>query len=1405
VLPQRRSGLNSVYITLGVAVILALVTALVGPFFVDWTAYRSTFESYAQRTLGHRVTVLGDADLRLLPSPMVVFNDVRVGEAEDPLLVVSKFEMRVELPPLMKGEVRVIDMRLERPHLSLSLDESGRLDWLTAMARGGALSRLDSKDVMFEKVDIIDGALSLVDARNGDIHELTNANLLIGARTLDGPFKIDGSVSHKGAPYSLRVGTGKRQADGAIRVKGQIVPNLVPLELAVDGLLAEDDGAPVFEGTFGVASVNAEEDLDQAWQAEGRFQADVSRLAVPEFLYRFGPEDRLLSLNGEADMKLAGQKRFEVRATAKQVDLDRIYGEGPVAPVSLDDAGRHLLSGLSKIAIPQMDGVIALDIPAVVVGGGIAQNVKLDLETTLGGWRIARLAGRLPGRTMLTTQGNLGLDPEVTYNGSLSLRSEQPGTFFSWWRQEGKGTTAIQTVSLEGRLNVVPEGVALNQMRIGLSDTSATGALSYRRPRNNRPEFTLTLDADKLDVDQVEELYQVLASSTEGGSSPIAGSEVSLRVQAQEVAVRGIDGKGLSLEAQISGDQLRIDRLFAEDFAGSEIDVGGAINNLSTAPEGLVSGTLNATDLTGVIALLEGAFPDSELVGRLKKASPHLVPARMNARLQAAAADGRSRAKFAVDGEIGSGTAKVSGDFDGRVDAWRDARVNIDTRLGGPDGAELLRQLGFDVLQVAELGEAALSLSAFGRPGDGLDVTVNTEVGAGRLDLEGSIRFEENEPLGYKLSGTASADDLAPYALMAGRVLPVFAGDIEADLGFRIEGEGTEISVTDISGSVAGAQIEANIKGNLEPPPGASRRRLAGNLNASAIDIRFLSEAILGPDQWYAAGDGSSVWPNGSFGAPLLSKTELSLELSADRLVVDDENAISNAQADFRLTPEVLRLDALRGTFAGGKLSGNTAITRSGAEAAFNGNLKLEDALLSDLAWSSEGRALASGQTDVFLEFEGAGRSISGIVSGLAGGGTLSVTDGNIRGINPTAFGLVIRAADAGLELEDDKIRSVFANHLDAGNLPFTQMVGALSIAAGRAVARNISVDADSAALFGSAELDLNNWSIESDVSLKVDPGENAVTGAEPQVGILFSGTLDEPSRSIDITPFTAFLTLRAFEQEVERVEKLQAEILERDRLLREMKRQRQVEARRKREAEEERLRLLELEEQEQEGGETETGEVAAPDGASPVLVQPLDAEPDTNAPGTAAPEAEASRDKTEAPDSAVTDPVTETATLTPETGELPPLDAPTEEAAEPQVPEALPFADQIRAVIETDADPAPAEENTDIDAADVTGSTGTAAVSDALPPLEPAGEIGSLLAREIGVPDNAVQNGGGFDLGARPQVIEPVGDPVVLQETVPRRTNRQVRRQQPRKPAVPRYITRPNGLVIENPNWSAN
>lgn len=1273
---------------MGVTVILVLVAALVGPFFIDWTVYRSTFESYAERALGHKVTVLGEADLRLLPAPSISFSDVRVGGAEDPLLVVSRFDMRIELPSLLKGEIRVLDMELDRPHLALSLDEQGRLDWLTAMTSNGAISKLAPDDLSFENVTIRDGALTIVDARSGEINRIDNGNLVVSARSLAGPFRGAGSLTLNGTPYTVSLATGRAQEDAGLRVKGDVTPTDRPVSFSFDGHLQVADAAPVFDGRFNIASVALEENDPNTWQAEGQFTADIAEVAVPEFEFRYGPEDRRLSMTGNADLLYAGDKRFEIRAKSKQVDLDRLLGGGPQSPVDINEAAKRLVAALRVVPLPSIDGAISMDVPALVAGGGIIQNVRLDLETTLGGWRVARLAGRLPGRTMVATQGDLGLEPSLTYRGAVSINSEQPGSLLSWWRKNDSGAGTIEPVTLEGRLNLVQDGAALDNLRLTIAGSEARGGLAYRIPHSGNSEFSLSLEADRLDLDQIENMAALLHPQAGAAGDPQdpKGLDVSLRLRAKQVVARGVEGKGLALEAEYSDGGVRIDRLFADDLAGARLDVSGDIRNLFSAPEGAVSGTLDARDLSGLVALAGGLFPETVFAERLERAAASLVPAKFDAELKAAAAGETTDMTLRLDGSAGGADTEINAELKGRVDQWHDAEIAVGVELNGPDGGRLLQQLGFDVIPLEAAGSGHLALNVAGIPSKGLTTHLATEIGASKVDATGTVTLKKDEAPEYLMSVNAETADLGPLALMAGRVLPIMSGTIPAALSVDLEGVGSSLAVSRAEGALGSTSFEGRLEGDLEPAQGERNRRFSGEMTVSEADLRTMTELVLGPDQWFSAGDGSSMWPTTPFGSPLLDGLDLTVQLKADRLLLDEETAISSPSAELRLSPSLFRLDGLHGAFAGGQLDGSLSIRRTEAEAAASGRVKLDNTDLRQVSWRPDNRAVASGTLDLFLEFEGAGRSISAIVSGLTGGGTFSMENGDFRGLNPQAFPLVTRAVDAGLDLQDDKIRDVFVSHMAAGSLPFKRVDGTLTMVGGRLSARNVVVDAEKAEIFGSAEMDLANYDLDADFSLKVDPGEDAVTGAEPQVGLLFEGPVEAPERRIDIAPFTAYLTLRAFEREVERVEKLQAEILERDRLVRELKNQREGEARRQREAtraaEEEQLQL----EQGQSG-----------DGSEP------QSDPDK-------------QENSALPQQTDSTPRRETRAAPPPA----PTPAPAPAVA------AAPFADRIRTLLES-----PDLDDLTAPPSDVPAEK----PSNGLPPLDPPVSIEDLLTRDVGSP----------------------------------------------------------------------
>ncbi|WP_343035983.1 AsmA-like C-terminal region-containing protein [Hongsoonwoonella zoysiae] len=1175
---------------------VALLAALIGPFFIDWTAYRSTFEAYGERVLGHRVVVRGDADMRLLPIPTLTFTDVRVGEIEDPLLAVSRFVVRVELPPLLKGEVKVLDMTMERPNLSLSLDEAGRLDWFTAAPRQSVLSEIDPEKVTLEQVEIVDGTARLIDARNGKSHTVTDIDALVTARSLLGPFKVDGTATMAGERATVRLATGRQQETGDIRLKSQITPVSIPAEFLFDGKLSHADGRPSYEGRFTANSITAEEERHRAWRAEGEYLLDVAEITFAELVARYGPEERPISVEGEGSIHFSeNEPRFEVTARAKQIDIDRMLGAGPQEPIEISDAVSRLFAALPRLPQLPLKGRAVVDIPATVVGGGIVQDLTIDAETAGTGWTIAGLRARLPGRSDILLRGDLNIEPSPSFRGSFAASLDQPNGFADWYRKGVALAEPVAPLALQSRLDAGPSGVSLSDLEFHLAEHVGQGTFRYTVENDGHASLYADLDAERVDLDQVALLARLFLADASGGLAGLAGSgtDVVLKLYSDAVAAGGVTASDVTIDAAYSGDVLTINDVTARDVAGARISAKGFVSDLSTSPQGDLRADVEASDLTGLARLLGTVAPENPAISALRRTAGALSPAALDLRFAGEGNDEGTEARLQVSGTAGGSDVDLSAGLNGRLDAWREAEIDISGMLTGPDGAKLLKQAGFRLLPVASLGEGRISFGVSGVPADVVDARLRAEADGASVLAIGKVSAGADEPYRYTGNVVLKAEDITPFALLAGRMPPLLAGDASVDVAMSVDGEGDVFQLRGIAGEVAGTRIRADVNGDLRRDVADLLPKFSGSLALSDLDMRFVSELMLGSDQWSSVSDGSS-WPEGPFGAEFVNGVDVSLDLSAEHVTLGRGLSVDNASGRVRLKPGDLLLEADEAGFAGGKLGGSLSIKRSRGQAAVNGSLRISGADVSSLVWRRDGRPVATGALDVNADFEGAGRSINGLVTSLSGGGTFKAENGEIRGLNPDAFGLVIRAADAGLDLEDDEISDAFESHLDVGVLPYQAVDGSFVIAGGVARIRNVSVDNSRAALFGNAQVDLAKETVSGDFSLKVDPGENAVTGAEPQVGIVLDGPLDEPRRRVDIAPFTAFLTLRAFEQEVQRVEDLQAEILERDRLVRELRRLKEERERQLREEEEAARRA-----EEAAANAAESDGVVPPDGTS--------------------------------------------------------------------------------------------------------------------------------------------------------------------------------------------------------------
>src|ERR1700761_3812794 len=227
---------------LAIALIVALVAALVGPFFIDWNQFRPQFEAEATRVIGAQVRVGGKLDARLLPAPSLQLHSVVVGGANDLGKVrADKLDVEFSLGSLMRGEWRATELTINGMSLDLGLDPKGRVDWpaSTGTFNFGSLA--------IDRLNLT-GRVALHDAASRGTLELNNIAFSGDVRSLAGSVRGDGNFVLSGTRYPFRVSSGQGPDGNGTRVHLNIDPGSRALAGDLDGVLSFEARAPRFDG-----------------------------------------------------------------------------------------------------------------------------------------------------------------------------------------------------------------------------------------------------------------------------------------------------------------------------------------------------------------------------------------------------------------------------------------------------------------------------------------------------------------------------------------------------------------------------------------------------------------------------------------------------------------------------------------------------------------------------------------------------------------------------------------------------------------------------------------------------------------------------------------------------------------------------------------------------------------------------------------------------------------------------------------------------------------------------------------------------------------------------------------------------------------------------------------------------
>lgn len=1153
--------------SVAVAAILALAAALIGPYFIDWSAYRTEIEGQATRLLGERVRVLGDADLRLLPTPKIILDDVRLGPEGEPVATAARVYAEIELAPLLRGEVNVTALEIGAPVLRLTLDADGRIGDLGVTADPATLN---PSDVSLDRVTITNGAIELDDGRPGGPVRVDDIDMTLEARSLLGPFRAEGSASLAGLTTRFRVATAAADAAG-LKVKTELWPSLWPVAVTADGTIATEDGVPAYEGTVAAVRVlpepaEGEPPPEEApARGEGKFRLDAHRFAMQDLTVSYGPPERSVGLTGVLEIPFDAGAGFVAALSARQIELDRMAGATPDAPPPPSEVLERLVATLSGAPAPPIPGRLTLDTGAVVAGGGVIQDVRISAATRPGGWHIESLEAVLPGHSALSLAGDLSTSATPSFAGRVRLSSEQPGVLAGWWRAAAARSAAPGRLDLSADVRGSAGGVDLTDLTIANDGRALSGAFAWRPSVDGgRGGVDLELAGERLDIDALTTLTRLVAGASPAGLVASVDGDLALRLRADEVTVQGFTGRGLDLQAAHADGALSIERLRLDDLAGAAVDASGSIADLATAPSGTISATLTAERLDGVAALLAELAPGTAFAEGFARAAPSLSPAALTATVTAAPQGSGVSASFNLKGTAGGAQVGVSGSFEGDTAAPGAGSYEFAATASGVDGVRLLGQLGVPVLPITAGGDGRLSLTATGKPQDGLDVTFDLEAGPSRLDVEGRVRLPETGPVESNLELALSSPDLTDVALALGRIVPMFDGGLPVELYGRLEGLGTGLSLQGVTGTVSGVKVSGNGALDLS----GRRPRLTGELTLAEADLAVLSEFGLGADAFTPVGGEKGGWSQRAFSPGIADGIDANFQLSIDRLQIG-AFPVRGARGRLRLDGDGMRLADLTGGFLGGRLDGTMTISQDAGLATVGGRIAVTNADLSSLVWQRDGTPVATGSLDASLELAGQGRSVAATVATLAGNGSFAIRGGTVAAVDPAAFTETLEIADTGLKLDEPSIRRVFEDRLAAGRLVFGDLSGSVTVANGVLRLPSLVVPTPDVEVRGTATVDLPARTLDADWTLSADPGERAMKGVYPAASVRFSGPIAEPQRTVDVTPLVAYLTLRESEREARRVEALQAEVLEDQRHVRELRKLREDAQRRQREAEE--------------------------------------------------------------------------------------------------------------------------------------------------------------------------------------------------------------------------------------------
>ncbi|MCR9078794.1 MAG: AsmA family protein [Hyphomonadaceae bacterium] len=470
-------------IILSALIAILLAAAVIIPFLIPTSVYKSQIESAATTALGREVTLKGDPKLSILPVISARIDGADIANPEgfsDPLMIeAGSLQATVKLLPLLSRRVEVGKITLDDATVRLEQLADGSVNWEFGTP-GSDPESGGGFETGIDRAALSNASVFYRSWVTGEQYALTEFDGSAQLKALDQPLSSNGKGRLNGQPFDYRIRLDTLQDLTAGR------PVILDAKLGTifgdidyDGALTLAD-TPVLDGSFDIASdtlgqlltVLGDEDLPivasalNSVRAKGTVSGPALTAAIDFTTLKLGATGLDLdykgaltlgaspSLNGTVDMNAADAQRL-LKPGHALIPLLALMGD---VDLSADVTGPLNAPALTGIKLKQRSADLATDY-----------------------------------------SGDLSLAGDQAITGALDLRSDNPRKVLETFGTVLPEGESLNAVSIKGQTTGSLMAPNLSGAALVLDDTTATGDIGADL-RGPRPRIVADLTMDTLDL-----------------------------------------------------------------------------------------------------------------------------------------------------------------------------------------------------------------------------------------------------------------------------------------------------------------------------------------------------------------------------------------------------------------------------------------------------------------------------------------------------------------------------------------------------------------------------------------------------------------------------------------------------------------------------------------------------------------------------------------------------------------------------------------------------------------------------------------------------------------------------------------------------------------------------------------